>query len=331
MAKCNLGPVEESLDVGSPIAVWLESVRKPGASWTSQTPGVHVFDRIIAIDWSGAAAEDKAVDLRIAEHDVATGVSALVDRPKGKRFVRSWTRAACRTWLRERLAQPEATLIALDFGMGYPWGTDQALFDVRGWRPLVEQLRTQYEQAGTARAAAEALNALARFQGHGPFRFNDSRTDYRFYVDRQVSYYRLADQLAPQAISQWYLGSGGTVGFHSISGLAAVGWLLELRDQGQVDFDVWPQEVWKPRPGRSVLVECYPALYPRLSDYGPCEDSHQRDAWRALQFLRGELEARTLAEWFQIPGVDCGRVAGVQFREQVQFEGWILGLRGPSD
>jgi hypothetical protein len=44
--------------------------------------------------------------------------------------------------------------------------------------------------------------------GDGPYRFNDSRTDFRFYTEHNIAYYRLVELLTPQAISEWYLGSG---------------------------------------------------------------------------------------------------------------------------
>ena len=37
--------------------------------------------------------------------------------------------------------------------------------------------------------------------------------------------------IAPQGISQWYLGSGGTVGFHTISGLSAIDYILACPEE----------------------------------------------------------------------------------------------------
>jgi hypothetical protein len=130
----------------------------------------------------------------------------------------------------------------MDFGFSLPWGSDKAVFQVSGWRELIRQIGRVYSRAGTARAAAQTINALPHLNGHGPYRFNDSRTDFQFYLANDVAYYRLTELAAPQAISQWYLGSGGTVGFHTITGLSALDWLISLREKGDLNFAVWPFE-----------------------------------------------------------------------------------------
>ena len=99
------------------------------------------------------------------------------------------------------------------------------------------------------------------------------------------------------------------------------------RKRGDIDFEVWPQETLKPEGKKHVLAECYPAICPQLSDYGPCTDKDEEDAWRALQHFRHELKKGMLRELFDIGKKRMGRVEGVSYEEQAQFEGFILGLR----
>ncbi len=179
----------------------------------------------------------------------------------------------------------------------------------------------------TARKTAQAINEDERFRGHGPFRFDDSRSDHRFYLDHGVAYYRLTELVAPQAISQWYLGSGGTVGFHTITGMAAIAHLLDSRENAELDFQVWPQEGDQLDGEKHVLVESYPALCPQLDGYGPCRDDHQRDAWRVLQYLVTAVQNGEIGDWFTIAEQPCGRITNVDCRHQIRFEGWIFGLR----
>ena len=58
-----------------------------------------------------------------------------------------------------------------------------------------------YEREGSARGAAENVNLRPGCGGHGPFRFNQSGTDFRFYLDNGVGYFRLTEMAIPQAIS----------------------------------------------------------------------------------------------------------------------------------
>lgn len=131
----------------------------------------------------------------------------------------------------------------------------------------------------------------------------------------------------PQAISQWYLGSGGTVGFSTITGMAALDHLMTLRKQGAIDFRVWPQEGLTPEADKHIIVESYPAIYPEPQDYGGCTDEHCRDAWRVLQWVLGHHEEKTLGDPFDIAPVPFGRAENVSFEEQVRFEGRIFGVR----
>jgi len=214
----------------------------------------------------------------------------------------------------------------MDFGFSLPWGADRAVFGSAGWRSMLNAIATLYRRAGTARATAEAINDDPRFGGHGPYRFDEGRTDYHFYNDHGVAYYRLIEVAIPQAISQWYLGSGGTVGFHTITGLAALADLLARRDSGKLAFAIWPQETISLPAEGHLVVESYPAICPRLDDYGPCLDDHQRDAWRVLEWLLLASRAGTLPTSFNIQLRSFGRVEGVGFEEQIRFEGWMLGI-----
>jgi hypothetical protein len=287
-----------------------------------------VFDRIISVDWSGAGVETDGVDLRIAVFDAATNQATILDRPHRNRTAVSWSRQAFRAWIVDQLQDKRPALVAMDFGFGLPWASDRAVFGVCGWREMICKFAAKYEEHRTARATAKAINDEERFGGHGPFRFDENRNDFRFYSTNGVAYYRLTELIAPQGISQWYFGSGGTVGFHTISGLSAINFLLQEREAGRLDFVVWPHESLTPDGTKHVLVESYPALCESNVDYGPCRltDQNQRDAWKVLQMLLRRRNDGTLNRLFEIKEQPFGRIAGVAFNAQIQFEGFIFGI-----
>src|SRR5712691_9230046 len=105
-----------------------------------------MFDRIISVDWSGAGRETDGVDLRIAAFDAATNQSFIVTRPYKKRTVASWSRQAFRGWIVDQLRDKQPTLVAMDFGFGLPWGSDQAVFGVAGWREMIRAIAERYEE-----------------------------------------------------------------------------------------------------------------------------------------------------------------------------------------
>ena len=280
-------------------------------------------DRMISLDWSGAGSETKSVDLRIAKFDAALKEPIIVRRSDQNR---SWTRRAFRWWITNELRDKQPAFVVMDFGFGLPWGSDQAVFGVAGWRAMISAIAKKYEESGTARATAESINSDGRFRGHGPYRFNSNRNDFRFYVDNGIAYYRLTELIAPQAISQWYFGSGAAVGFHTISGLAAIHHPILKREARELDFCIWPHECLSPDGTKHVIAESYPALCNYAGDFGPCRDRHEQDAWKVLQMLLMRRNEGRLRDLFQVREQPLGRIAGVDFQRQIQFEGYIVGL-----
>ncbi len=290
-----------------------------------------VFKRYISIDWSGAGTESKRGGLRIVEsspnHPNGRVVDPVEANPRVRAGTRSWTRAECKDWLAEALRQDQPRcLIAMDFGFGYPWGADGAVFGCRGWREMLGAVAERYHEQERAESAAKEINS--RIEGSGPYRFSLDRSDFRFYLDNGVAYYRMVETLVPQAISQWYLGAGPRVGSSTITGLATLDHLMVLRDQGEIEFQVWPQECNTSDGARHIMVESYPAIYPEPQDFGGCRenDEHCHDAWKALQWMLQKAKAGTLGRYFNIAPKPFGRVEGIRFEEQVRFEGWIFGV-----
>jgi hypothetical protein len=180
-----------------------------------------VFNRVISIDWSGGEAktDQDRVSLRVAVWEKRR--FRIEPPPDAKYGRRKWTREECRDWLCKQLKVGESrTLVALDFGFGLPWGSDRAVFQVVGWREMVARMAEVYARHGTARKTAEDINlSLEGDRKHAPFRLSKKdRTHFQFYLEEGVGYFRLTEIAAPQAISQWYLGAGPKVGYHTIRG-----------------------------------------------------------------------------------------------------------------
>lgn len=297
------------------------------------------FERILAIDWSGAGTEDTAVDLAAVQATCTAGewrFEAL--EPTHPRRTR-WRRSEMRERLGELLApdQPR-TLVAVDSGFTYPSGTAEAVLGeerARPWRDLVRHLAELYDEHGTARAAARAVNEAA--VGAGPFRFNDSRNDCRFYTDHQVGYFRQVELFAPQVISTFYMGSGAAVGFHTITFLAALDALISRRDateRGELDFSVWMHEAFDADDAHHLLAECYPSLFDpirrKLDRERGSLNSHERDAMACAMWLARTQQDGELDAYLRPRESAVGRRSDCTWTEQLAFEGWILGVPWPA-
>ncbi|QDG53892.1 hypothetical protein FIV42_25060 [Persicimonas caeni] len=294
------------------------------------------FERFVAIDWSGAGTEDTAADLAavLATRGPDGWDFELLEPSKPRRT--RWRRREMRERLAELLAPDEPrTLVAVDSGFTYPYGTARALLDEpteTPWRDLVRHLARAYAEHGTARAAARAVNDAA--DGPGPFRFNDSRNDCRFYTGHQVGYFRQVEMLAPQVISTFYMGSGAAVGFHTITFLAAVDELIDRRERDEVDFQVWMHEAFDADDAHHLLAECYPSLFDgvrkELEDTRPDLNAHERDAMACARWLVETQESGELADYFEPRESPVGRRSDCSWTEQLAFEGWILGVPWPT-
>jgi hypothetical protein len=283
------------------------------------------FQRIVSVDWSGGEEKTDAeqVSLRVAVWE--EGNSRIEPPPDARFGRRKWTRLECRERLRQCLADDKRSLILLDFGFGWPWGSDKAIFQVQGWRQMLAKLATLYSKHKTARETAIAVNALPKLAGHGPFRLGKAdRTTRQFYLDHGISYFRLTEAAIPQAISQWYLGKGHTVGYHTITGMATLHWLMLERKAGRASFQVWPQETCDPHG--NVIAESYPAICPQPTSWGSTRGQDERDAWKVLQCFVAENDGGEITSRFCLSELPFGRVKGVSFVKQIRFEGFIFGV-----
>ena len=284
-----------------------------------------LFSRYIAIDWSGAATATEGVDIAIVEAGQKS--SPAVVRPPAIRGRKRWSRQACEEWLRPKLRAAEPrTLVLVDAGFAYPSGAARTLVGAASWMDLVKAMGQLYRTHRTARAVGQYLND--QFRDGAPFRFDAGRSDARWYARYGIPYYRQTELLVPQAISEFYLGSGGAVGFHTITFLATLDDLIRRRKDGETAFDVWPYEVTLPRGQRHVVVECYPALC-RASVAIPKDDrltEHEADATVACEWARQLDSSDTLSRFFEMREVPVGRDTRCTWQAQIQEEGWILGV-----
>ena len=86
----------------------------------------------------------------------------------------------------------------------------------------------------------------------------------------------------------------------------------------EIESHFWPFDGWTVPPGKSAVVEVYPALwshsFPRDG-----RDSHQQDAYAAAEWLRRSDQDGNLGRFFS-PSLTA------QERKAAEIEGWILGI-----
>lgn len=273
--------------------------------------GEREFQRWVAADWSGAGHDAKSNrGLAVATCSLTEPTALAAPQPRSRQRLTEWIAQVLRP-------RETPTLLGLDFGFGYPSPAASVVFGANSWYELPGRMAALLDEHHTARDLAHTINE--EYHDGGPFRITD-RVGHRFYVRHGVPYYRLTEQFAPQAISQWYLGKGATVGFSSITGLACLGRLMSLRQKGDVDFAVFPFE--EPTRARHVVAEIYPALYPSAGTQLP--RGHGHDAMKSARWLRKHCAHRDSLKLPSIQGLDDDMI----FSRALE-EGWILGIGVP--
>lgn len=290
-----------------------------------------MFNHFVGIDWSGAGSAKKAASIRVVWTSTKDGSIHTEPPPNPKRKgQKGWAREDFVSWLISFLKSHSKCLVAMDFGFGYPYMASSVVFGSKSWQEMVAKVGSHLQETKSPRVLFDRINKLPKFYNEGPFIGDCNRQENGFWSQHGVAYYRLTELAAPQAISQWYRGSGPKVAYSTVTGIAMLSELLKLRSD-RFDFEVWPQETEACGPPTKphVLVEAYPGLFdlPVLK----FTDEHDRDAKKIIAWLLSRKDTLRNVFTLREESFPFGRHKGSQsFWNQVREEGWILGVGSVS-
>jgi hypothetical protein len=282
-----------------------------------------LFDRIVVVDWSASSSPTTGADsVWIAIAD-AGGIE--LSNPSTRH-----------TALAEIAAATDSgglTLIGVDFSLGFPRGTAEALGLVgQPWRAMWELLGadvTDDERNLNNRfAVASGLNVKIGDDSAGPFwgcpparrtahltSTKPARSAAWPLEWRHVESRLRAEGLRP--FSAWQLLGAGAVGSQSLVGIAA---LERLRWNLGDRMCVWPFDTGlaEPTDVDIVVAEIWPSRWPITVPSGMVKDAAQVQLTAQRLF---EMDAAgTLAALFA-PGIATGELSDV-----LDEEGWVLGV-----
>ncbi|MGK0275290.1 MAG: hypothetical protein ACI9N0_001674 [Ilumatobacter sp.] len=285
-----------------------------------------LFERIVVVDWSASSAPTTGADsVWIAVAD-AGGIE--LSNPSTRRVALAKIATAANA--------AGSTLIGVDFSLGFPRGTAEALGLVgRPWRAMWELLGSEISDDDRNRnnrfAVASRLNAdvaapteiaAGPFWGCPPAQ----RTDYltstkparavRWPPEWRHVESRLRDEgLRP--FSAWQLLGAGAVGSQSLVGIAA---LERLRWNLGERLCVWPFDTGLAAPTDAdvVVAEVWPSRWPVTVPCDMVKDAAQVQA--TAQRLFDMNSEGTLGALF------APLVESSQLDDVLGEEGWVLGV-----
>ena len=293
-----------------------------------------MFDRVIVVDWSANATPKLGADsIWIAVH----GTDASVDT----RNVSTRREAeAVLAGLIDDDTGP-ATLLGVDFSLGYPegtaelWGVDDRPAWSGIWTALESSIRDGPRNANNRFEVASALNARGGHGcGAGPFWGGPPSRSTPWLTstnpERAVAWpaqWRLTEAAmrhrGHRPFDCWQLLGAGSVGSQSLTGIPM---LERLRRRFGQRVQVWPFSTGVGSPsvqaGSVVIGEVWPSLQAIDLTSGTVRDERQVIAtarWLAAADRDGALESM-----FD-PSIDSDRITAV-----VTEEGWVLGVGAPT-
>lgn len=260
--------------------------------------GSKAFERYVGIDYSGAKGpRDALPGLRVYLLE-ADGEPAEIRPTSGRHF----SRQGIYDWLLELLAEQVPTLVGVDHSFSFPL----AYFDQHGLARDWDAFLDDFERCWPTAEGGVTVESVRRGQfGAGASRTGEAR-------------WRRVCEKSAGAKSVFHFDVPGSVAKSTHAGLP---WLRRLRRALGAELHCWPFDGWEIPPGRSAILEAYPALYsaefPREDRSGDQHDAYSVAAWLARSDSNGELRAALQP----VLSPDLARVAAA--------EGWILGVKPP--
>jgi hypothetical protein len=282
-----------------------------------------LFDRIVVVDWSASNSPTTGAD----------SVWIAIADSSGIELSNPSTRHTALAEIAAATDSGGSTLIGVDFSLGFPRGTAEALGLVgQPWRAMWELLGadvTDDERNKNNRfAVASGLNVKTGDDSAGPFwgcppaqrtahltSTKPARSAAWPPEWRHVESRLRAEGLRP--FSAWQLLGAGAVGSQSLVGIAA---LERLRWNLGDRMCVWPFDTglaW-PTDADIVVAEIWPSRWPIIVPSGMVKDAGQVQL--TAQRLVEMDAAGTLAALFA-PGIEAGELGDV-----LDEEGWVLGV-----
>lgn len=306
--------------------------------------GAPLFDAIVMVDWSAAAAPKTGKDsIWWALHRPGAPALERLENPA----TRAEAIAALTALAAAEGAAGRRVLIGFDFPFGYPAGAAARMLAAdpgpaplsaplsaplwaRLWAMIAARISDGPANANNRFDLAEALNRDA-FDGRGPFWARPPRPERAHLPAKKPSGYgarypserRICERRARSAQPVWKLFTAGSVGGQALMGIAA---LERMRRDPRLAglVQVWPFETglcgagaFGPQP--VVIAEIYPSLLPPDPGYAVKDAGQVAAMARRLADLAA---AGRLGPLFAGPA----DLTAEERRIIEAEEAWILGL-----
>jgi len=257
-----------------------------------------LFEYYIGIDYSGAETPSSSLKgLRVYRAYNNTKPEEVLPPPSPRKY---WTRRGLAEWLVEQLSGDTPTLVGIDHGFSFPLRYFEAHHLPPDWVNFLDDFQQYWPTDGEFMYVDFIRDGL---HGNGVERMGNPH------------WRRIAEERC-RAKSVFHFDVPGSVAKSTHAGLP---WLRFLRQQLGGRLHCWPFDDWTIPPGRSVVLEAYPALYKQGLEKAE-RTPDQQDAYAIAAWMQQADREGTLAGYLN-PNLS------LQERAMAGVEGWILGVK----
>ncbi|EFL51993.1 conserved hypothetical protein [Solidesulfovibrio fructosivorans JJ]] len=256
------------------------------------------FGRAIGIDYSGAAtAETGLAGLRVY---TAQGTAPPTEAHTPEYGRKHWSRRELAVWLTQRLGEDVPTIVGIDHGFSFPLPYFERYGSPRDWPAFLDDFQAFWPTDAPSVTVQQIRDGAYGKEGTRP---------------GNARWRRLSEIRTGRAKSVFHFDVPGSVAKSTHAGLP---WLRFLRRELGDRVHFWPFDGWDFPSGKSVVAECYPALWSRsFPREGRTQD--QQDAYSLAAWLRRADADGALAAC-------CRPALTASERATAAIEGWILGV-----
>ncbi len=198
------------------------------------------FERYIGIDYSGAeTCESSLKGLRVYMADQVREPREVPPSPSPRK---NWSRKEIAHWLVERFSEGPPTLAGIDHGFSFPLRYFEKYDLPHDWSAFLDDFQRHWPTDEDSTYVDFVREGEC---GNGVARCGNSR-------------WRRITEVRAGAKSVFHFDVPGSVAKSTHAGIP---WLrfIRLRTGDRAHF--WPFDGWKVPPGKSAVVEVYPALW----------------------------------------------------------------------
>lgn len=253
-----------------------------------------MYKRHIGIDYSGAETancRNPALQVFMASGDQLPNRVITPAAPANQRW--NWTREEIASWLITQSQNGEPFIAGINHAFSLPVSYMER-YGLKTWDKFLADFSKHWPTDQPDICVEGCRNGNSRTGDPDELRLTERWTS------------------SAKSVFAW---DGPGVAHSTHAGLP---WLRRIRQEAGKKIHFWPFDGWEVRPGKSVIVEVYPAIFKKRYAQ-EARTEHEHDAYAVARWMSEMEQGSVLDRYFDPPLNDNEQA-------MADLEGWIFGI-----